>query len=207
VALYFKGAASVAQSENNHKQIGLAMHNFHSDHKHFPTGIRDKKGKLLLSWRVQILPYLAEQQLHAKFKLDEPWNSPHNVKLVKQMPDVFRYPTSKAEPGKTIYLVPSGKGLLFDSAAPERKFRDITDGSSNTIFVLEASDNAAVTWTAPEDLNVDPKQPLKGVRSNEAGRFLILLGDGMVRAFDHKMPPMDFYAFLSIAGGEVPRFP
>ena len=46
--------------------------------------ILDPNGKPLLSWRVQILPYIEEQQLYQDFHLDEPWDSEHNIKLLEK---------------------------------------------------------------------------------------------------------------------------
>ena len=42
-------------------------------------------------------------------------------------------------------------------------FKDVTDGTSNTIMIVEANDAAAVEWTKPDDLKVDPKDPFKGL--------------------------------------------
>jgi hypothetical protein len=208
LAAQLKASKGTAQSINNLKQIGLAMHGYHDVHKQFPTGVRDKKNKLLLSWRVQILPYVDEPQLYQNFKLEEPWDSEHNIKLVKQMPAVFRSPGSKAAVGKTTYLAPFGKGLFLDIAAPERKLKDLTDGTSNTIMMLEVDDERAQTWTAPDDLNVDPKQPLKGVGGSPAERFHALFADGSVHTMSRKIGPADFYKLMTIAGGEAtPNLP
>src|SRR5262249_5899033 len=47
----------------------------------FPGGApQGKEGKALLSWRVTLLPYLEQQNLFNQFHLDEPWDSPHNIK-------------------------------------------------------------------------------------------------------------------------------
>ena len=81
--------AERARSMNNLRQLMLALHNYHDAHGHFPTDIRDKDGKPLLSWRVHILPYIEQENLYRQFKLDEPWDSEHNKKLVKSMPKVF----------------------------------------------------------------------------------------------------------------------
>src|SRR5262245_25073160 len=76
--------AMQTQSRNNMKQMALAIHNYVSAKKRFPTAaIRDKKnGKPLLSWRVAILPYLEDQTIYGEFHLDEPWDSEHNQKLL-----------------------------------------------------------------------------------------------------------------------------
>ncbi len=72
-----RSAAHRAQCTNNLKQIALAYHNVHSATNTFPPpAIADKDGKPLLSWRVAILPYVEQQELYNKFKLDEPWDSP-----------------------------------------------------------------------------------------------------------------------------------
>lgn len=83
---------STVQMEQSLLQIGLALHNFHSAHNQFPP-TSTRGGELPagdhLSWRVQILPFLGEQELYAKFHLDEPWNSEHNLLLAKEIPDVL----------------------------------------------------------------------------------------------------------------------
>jgi RNA polymerase sigma factor (sigma-70 family) len=57
---------------------------------HLPLpAITGKDGKPLLSWRVAILPFIEQDNLYRQFKLDEPWDSPHNKKLLAQMPRVF----------------------------------------------------------------------------------------------------------------------
>jgi hypothetical protein len=198
-----QGNASQAQSANNLKQLGLAMWNYHQVHKHFPTGIRDKQGKLMLSWRVQILPYVEGDRLYKQFKLDEPWDSVHNLPLAMRMPDVFRSPGSKAAPGKTSYLGPTGKGLFFDRSVAERKFHDITDGSSNTIMLLNVDDDHAVTWTKPEDIDIDSKESLRGLGGNPTGRFQAVFGDGSIHTISRKIGA-DFYKLLTIDGGELP---
>ncbi|HZW33054.1 MAG TPA: DUF1559 domain-containing protein, partial [Isosphaeraceae bacterium] len=142
-------AARRAQSVNNLKQIGLALHNFHSANDHFPADIRSKDGKPLLSWRVRILPFLEQQALFNEFKLDQPWDSPHNKPLLDQMPAVFAVPITPAEPGMTFYRGFSGKRAIFDQTVPKGiKITEITDGTSNTIAVVEAKE--AVPWTRPE---------------------------------------------------------
>src|SRR5439155_2486972 len=100
-------AADRVRSQNNLKQIGLAIIKYHDANGHFPTAaIYSKNDKPLLSWRVAVLPYLDEDALYRLFKLDEPWDSKHNKPLLAQMPSVFAAPGIKTrKPHATFYQV------------------------------------------------------------------------------------------------------
>jgi prepilin-type processing-associated H-X9-DG protein len=200
-------AARRSQCVNNLKQIGLAMHNYHDLNGNFPTqAITDKAGKPLLSWRVAILPFLDQKTLYDQFHLDEPWDSPHNKELIKQMPQVYACPSRvQLEPGTTTYRVFSGPGALFEANRPTR-IDDITDGTSNTLMVVESSE--AVAWTKPDDLKFDPKADLRanrffGAGSMHPGGFNALMADGAVRFLKMSVAPQTFRALITRAGGEV----
>src|SRR5207302_9126297 len=136
-------------TERNLKQIGVAMHRRMDVHKVLPGPAiyRDKLAPPLLSWRVALLPYLEQQDLYKQFRLDEPWDSEHNKKLLGKMPDVYRSPGAKA-PTTTHYQVFVGQGTIFEGPGGIG-FAQILDGTSNTLMVVEAA--AAVPWTKPED--------------------------------------------------------
>src|SRR5258708_1665192 len=69
-------------TQNNLKQIGLAVHNYASTYQDkIPQNVLDKNGKAILSWRVLLLPYLEQNELYKQFKMDEPWDSENNLKL------------------------------------------------------------------------------------------------------------------------------
>ena len=138
------------------KQIALAMHNFHDVNGRFPAqALYDKNGRALLSWRVQLLPFLEEGKLYKEFHLDEPWDSEHNKQLIGRIPATFRTPQLPLEDHeKTTMLGPVGKRALFRGKQGV-KIRNITDGTSMTIMVLEATPNDAVIWTKPDDFDVD----------------------------------------------------
>ncbi len=89
---------------NDLKQIGLAMHNYHDVNKHFPAPvIMGPDGKTPHSWRVAILPYLDQQELYKQYNLNEPWDSPHNKKLLKKSPPSIGTPwTSRIPPTPAI---------------------------------------------------------------------------------------------------------
>jgi prepilin-type processing-associated H-X9-DG protein len=197
-------AARRAQCVNNLKQIGLAIHNYLSANDAFPgPAITDKQGKALLSWRVAILPYIEQQGLYNKFKLDEPWDSPHNKALLKEIPLTYACPSRPGgEPFTTTYRVFTGKGALFEEGR-ETKIVDVTDGTSNTIMVVEAK--GAVPWTKPDDLTFDPAAvpSLYGAASNHPGGFNTLFADGSVRFIKTSISVQTFRALITRAGGEV----
>ncbi len=201
-------AARRSQAKNNLKQIGLAMHNYHDSYRVFPPAASvDKKDKKLLSWRVHILPFIDHAALYQQFHLDEPWDSDHNKQFIKQIPGVYVQPTHAdlASDGKTVYLVPTGKGTAFEGSEG-MKIQNITDGTSNTILVVEAHRNAAVIWTKPDDLEVDFKDPIKGLKSALVGGFHILMCDGSVRFISDNIDVNILKALFTRGGGEAVDF-
>jgi len=175
-------AAQRTHSINNLKQIALAMHNYHDVHKTLPPAYRaENSGRPLLSWRVLILPYINQRALYEEFHLDEPWDSEHNKKLIERMPAVYRSPGSKAAPGMTNDLTVRGADTVFPGKDGVR-FRQITDGMSNTILVVEASDEKAVVWTKPDDFEYKEAEPLAGLVDRWSAGFLAAFCDGSVRS-------------------------
>jgi hypothetical protein len=140
--------------------------------------------------------------LYKEFRLDQPWDSEHNRKLIPRMPAVLRSPFSKAEPGRTTYVVPVGNETVF----PGRKgieFREITDGLSNTIMLVEVDDEHAVIWTRPEDLSIDNKRPTAGLLNISGTGYLAALCDGSVLVISPKSARQNLPAMFTRAGGEV----
>ncbi len=199
-------ATQRSQCVDNLKQIGLAMHNYHGAHKAFPPASnRDKSDRPLLSWRVHILPYLEQTALYKEFHLDEPWDSPHNRTLIDKMPEVYRCPNMSrkaADLGKTTYLVPSGKATIFPGAEGI-KLNEITDGTSNTLLVVDASDDLAVTWTEPRDWEVGPELVVKGLFGHHPEGAEFGFADGSVRFVKETIRLDVLKALLTRNGGEV----
>lgn len=191
------------RSANNLKQILLALHNYHDVYGHMPHDIRDKDGKSLLSWRVQILPYIEQDNLYRQFKLDEAWDSENNKKLIDKMPRILRSPRqAEGLKDRTTYLAPLGKGLMWDEPTG-LKMSQITDGTSNTIAIVEADDERAVIWSKPEDITIDPKNPIAGLLGHYVEGFQGALADGSVRYFKKSIDPIVLWALFTRNGGEV----
>ena len=61
----------------------------------------------------------------------------------------------------TNFLTSAAKTGASPEGGPRNE--DITHGTAFTIAVVEASDAGAVTWTKPDDFEMDSNNPLKGM--------------------------------------------
>jgi len=191
-------------SVNNLKLIAIAVMSYADDHRgQLPADVVGKDGKVLLSWRVLILPYLDQAELYKQFKLDQPWDGEDNKKLLAKMPKVFASPrvTVKAG-GHTVYQGFAGPGALFEPGKQRHFPASITDGTSNTILAVEAS--VAVAWTKPADLPFDEKKDLPDFGKAYGSKPLAVLCDGSVRTLDlTKTSAVTLKSAITISGGEV----
>jgi prepilin-type processing-associated H-X9-DG protein len=190
---------------NRLRHFILAMFNFESANKHFPpAAVCDKSGKPLLSWRVAVLPFLGEGELYKQFHLDEAWDSPHNRPLVEKMPDIFADPDPRVQAnagaGKTTFQVPVGKETIFFNNEGTA-IREITDGSANTIAIIEVDPQLAIEWTKPGDWNVDMAHPAQAF--GNMPRVVAAYADGHVETLTrNKWSDNQLRAQLTRAGGE-----
>ncbi len=203
-------SSRMTKSANNLKQIAIALHNYHDIHGQMPTNIYSKDGKPLLSWRVQLLPHLEESTLYNEFKMDEPWDSENNKKLIEKMPKLFALPDVKTKPGMTYYRSfisskeTAGKGVssIMVEGGAKRTFAYITDGTSNSFFCAEAAEPCV--WSKPDDLVFDPDNaPPKLGDQLFKGRFQVVFLDGSVRTFNTSIKDQTLKAYITINGGEV----
>jgi RNA polymerase sigma factor (sigma-70 family) len=176
------------RSAQNFKQVGVALLGYHDAYGCFPApAIYDKNGKALLSWRVALLPYLDQEKLYKRFRLDEPWDSPHNKKLLAEMPSVFApAATPSGDPGRTFYQAFVGPHAGFE-AGKKLSLVSFTDGTDQIIFMAEAA--SPVPWTKPDDLPIATDRPLPKLGGQFAGHFHVLMVDGTVRFVPKNVDP------------------
>ena len=196
------------QCRDQLKRLGMALQEYHEQHEHFPAAaITDKSGKPLLSWRVAILPQLGYRSLHDRFHLDEPWDNPHNRARGRDALGL-RLPGLADRRGfVTGYQVvvgpkpePTSVGTLFDWARGV-EIREVLDGTSNTLMVVEA--DRAIPWTQPGDPSFHRDGPLPSFGSGHPGGFHALLGDGSTRFIRSTIFPQVLKNLLTRDGGEV----
>ncbi|KAA0141494.1 DUF1559 domain-containing protein [Gimesia chilikensis] len=201
-------AARRSVAKNNIKQIMLALHNYHERHHHFPPAVvLGPDGKTPHSWRVELLPYLDQQALYDKYRLNEPWDSEHNLKIAETVVPVFSHPNS-SKPANSGYFVVVGEGTAFGNKQGV-SFKEITDGTANTIAVVEAKRD--IPWTKPEDISYDGKKlpqfggfsenpPVNGQPA--IGVYYVGSCDGRARMIMDNMDEELLKSLLTIADGK-----
>jgi Protein of unknown function (DUF1559) len=183
-----------ARTINNLKFMGVAMHNFAAiNGGRFRAAAIRKGDKALLSWRVAILPYLEQFALYERFHLDEAWDSPHNVSLLKAMPSVYA-PVAPSETTaySTYYQWVVGSGSLLGGDEGARA--DVNLFARPILMIVEAAE--AVPWTKPQDLPYDHgKRPRLG-GPIEDGSYATFT-DGSVRFVSREHSPETLHALIT----------
>src|SRR6187431_1900334 len=71
-------AAARLKCQNNLKQIGLALHNYHDTRCKFPPGgVQVNPASYGHSWWVYLLPYIEQDSIQKQFDLKGTINGPH----------------------------------------------------------------------------------------------------------------------------------
>jgi hypothetical protein len=179
------------------------MHCYHVTHRTLPpAALVNNEGQPLLSWRVLILPFIEQDDLYKQFKLDEPWDSPHNMRLLPKMPPVFKPFAGRAiPPDSTFFQVFVGKGAAFEGIRGMRIPDDFPDGSSNTILIVQSE--SPVPWTKPVDLQYSPERSLPKLGGIFPETFQAAFADGSARTISVSISEKTLRAAITRNGGET----
>jgi prepilin-type processing-associated H-X9-DG protein len=199
-------AARRSQCSNHLKQIALAFHNYHDVYGSVPPAyLPDENGQPMHSWRVLLLPFLEQEALYRMYDFSQPWDSPANAIVTNTVIPTYQCPSSPAGGPTTSYMVIAGTGTVFEGSRAAA-LRDITDGTSNTLMVIEVP-GVGNRWAEPVDLDAsNPLLPFARTGnvpgSFHPGGLNAAMCDGAVRFLSDGIAPSDFQALITRSGGE-----
>ncbi len=221
---------ALAQSMNNLRQIGLAIHNFANVYNHLPPAVvYGPDGRPWHSWRVLLLPYMEQAELYNAYDFSQPWDSEANRPVLEAMPDLYRDPIHGDDAGHFTHYVafvgeraafsPIGQSMPNPQTMPwgqtgpgVRQFQNVRDGTANTIMVGPVDPERKIPWTKPDDIAIGPNFPHLGQAGGIATPYRaedgtpaapIAFMDGSIRVVTAENNPDVFQAMLTINGGEV----
>lgn len=245
-------AARRSQCVNNLRQMGIALQNYHGAKQAFPHAAGYANGRYLWSWSATILPYLEEANAESLIKYENGYNVPVNKTAITTRFSVYQCPTAppnelvsccidipgEADAGETTYSATAthrkiyygvdvdGTGAIFENS--KTSFKDILDGSSNTLIVGEVDHDQDDPWktTYPDycpgrgchigkpwaagnqistyrGINSKPVFEQTGIQSWHAGGAHFLFVDGHASFLDESLPQEIVTALTTRAGEET----
>ncbi len=163
------------------ERIVQALNAYHDQHGAFPPAyFTDDKGQPMHSWRVMILPQLNRNDLYKQYNFSEPWNSPANINVTTQMPEVFRGVTDNTAGSTTTnFAAVVGKRTMFPHEKSTTRSQALDD--HDTIMMVVEVQGLGFDWTDPSQ-NYDLDKPqgtmvIDNNRQSVTGNSSILTGN------------------------------
>jgi predicted Zn finger-like uncharacterized protein len=204
-------AARRAQSSNNLKAMGLALHNYHDAYMTFPPGaIVDKSGREHHGWQTMLLPYVEAVSVYNQVDFNVPWIDAKNLAPMQTQIPVYLAPGVAEVKDASGYALThyAGNSEIFGKNKGLR-MRDFTDGTSHTILVGEAAGDFQ-PWGSPKNW----RYPAKGIHTgpDSFGRpntnvATFLMADGSVRFIRDAVGREILHALATPGGGENVELP
>ena len=111
-------AAARMTNANNLKQLGVALHAYHDSQDGFPLACRKQQsaaegGQTTMSWRLDLMPFLEQQNFQTTYEQQYWWWRPGNLTLAKGSgPKVFVSPFGDGFPGQGAYSMLGGTSTV-----------------------------------------------------------------------------------------------
>ena len=186
-------------TKNQMRQILLALHNYQSANRGFPsieqpsriarltlgidTGMDSENEDPLYGVRVSLLPYLEQNNLFDSWDRKKAWDSTENAQHAKKVVPAFGESATTRFRFPVLYLddaqVKEKRSQSALSPNEEVFIQQFADGTSNTIMLIEAPEDKAVPWASPE-LWVLDKDDLIGSVFGDRSEVTIGMADGSV---------------------------
>lgn len=201
-------AARRMSSYNNVRIMSLALLNYESTYRALPPAYTvDADGNRLHSWRTLLLPFMDSSGLAQKIDMSKPWNHPDNAFALDYDVPAFRSPLGNTKPGYTSYLavVDTSTALIGGQST---KLQEITDGTSNTIWIYETSDSKAVHWMEPTDGSIqDFQDEVTSTLPKPVSGTVCGFVDGLATFLPSSTSPGDVQGFSTRDGCELVTAP
>jgi len=221
-------AARRMSCNNNLRQMGIGLHNYHAAHQCFPPGGIEPRtfarpAGRQLAWSVFLLPFIEQQTVYAMLDTAQAFDSPANAAGAAIVLSVYLCPSTPHQS-----LLHEGRGacdyggiygeritspnnppkgaMLYDQAI---QIAQITDGTSHTLIISEDSGFADGQWINARNV-FDQAYPINqapsyenDIRSKHPGGANGLLADGSARFLPETMNQTVLAALCTRALGEI----
>jgi prepilin-type processing-associated H-X9-DG protein len=204
---------------NNLRELGLAMHNYADKYHDLPAPVTNSESTPR-SWRIDVLPWLGDDSrtLRSSYQDASSWDSTANEPIAKSAVRVFQCPQNfnpQDNRGRfyTSYVALTGEGAMFSDPVRTNFAEGVTDGTSNTLMLVEAC-GQQIVWTEPRDVDVagspiginldgDAVGQSPGVASSyHPTGCNVLFGDGSVKFLEKKIDREVLKALITANGNE-----
>lgn len=220
-------AARQVACKNNLRQIGIALHSYQDAYRTLPTGCiewrawRSPPTNRQFAWSALLLPFLEQQPLHASIDFSVPFDSNRNAAAARTRLNIYECPTAD---NRNLVRGQTDYGGLFGELIVDReqddgvflyersiRFREITDGLTNTLAISEDVGGPDSEWINGGNVFVqsgginDPKAWIgdNEIRSRHGPGAMVLFVDGRTHWMAQSIDMITLGQFITRAKGEV----
>ncbi len=226
-----RDAAARVQCQNNLKQLGLAMHNYHDVNNGLPPGYNATGSYPATApgwgWGAYILPFVEQDNLYRQLDLTKPVETQPAIQQVLKVfvcpsdqPPAAAFPVTDIA-GATVCLAgpssyaatvgddgsevdaPTGNGVFYRNS--KVKLTDITDGTSNTVMLGDRAwaDTQGVWAGVPTNAVCRPGLTNPWQTTTAPGQALVLVHNNWVNIKTDADGGLDDFSSKHTAGVNV----